>query len=355
MAKKSKKGLIVFIIILVLSLILGIFQALDTILSTPSPKNPKTYETQPKEFDAKPLNPIIKLNNKKNKSNFKNQKNFYIAKLVIEGTIQSENQTYNQKWLLDTIEGLKNDPNNKGIILFIDSPGGTVYEADEAYLALMNYKKETSRPIYAYMASMAASGGYYIACSADYITANRNCLTGSIGVIAGQFVDLSELMKTYGIKAETIHAGKNKAMGSISEPLTDEQRQIMQSIADECYEQFTKIVASSRKMKIQDVEKLADGRVYTAKQALLNGLVDYIGDFELCSSAMDRKEFDFADYPIFTYQYERTQNFYDMFMSVSKGISKISKSSVNLPDSLENLLSPNISFPAYYFQMNSSF
>lgn len=351
MSKKSKKGLTVFIIILALALLLGIFQVLDFVFSGNFSQN---YEIQPKEFNSKPLNPIIKFNDKGNKSTFKNQKKSYIAKLVIEGTIQSANQTYNQEWLLNTIDGLKNDPNNKGIILYIDSPGGSVYESDEAYLALMDYKKESERPIYAYMASMAASGGYYIACSADYITANRNCLTGSIGVIAGQFLDLTELMKTYGIKSETIHAGKNKNMGSFNEPLTDEQRQIMQSVADECYEQFTKIVSSSRKMEIQDVEKLADGRIYTAKQALSNGLVDYIGDFEVCQSAMDRKEFDFADYPIYTYQYEKTQNFYDMFMSVSKGISKFSKSSSNLPDCVENLIKPDLSFPAYYFDGFSS-
>lgn len=347
MAKKDKKGLIAFIIILVLALAAGIFQFA---LSLHSKNSVKEFETSPKSNSLPAIPPIVKFKSSNSNESFKNRKNEYIAKILISGTIQSENQTYNQKWLLKTIEGLKNDPNNKGIILCINSPGGTVYEADEAYLALMNYKKETNRPIYAYLESMAASGGYYIACAADKITANRNCLTGSIGVIAGQFLDLTELMDKYGIKSETIHSGKNKTIGSYTETFTDEQRQIMQSISNECYEQFTQIVASSRNMKIQDVEKLADGRPYTAKQALLNGLIDYIGDFNLCSDAMDRKEFDFKNCPVYTYQYEKTQNFYDMLLGFSHEISKKSELKSSLPDVLEKLLESPVSFPAYYFE-----
>ena len=96
----------------------------------------------------------------------------YIAELYIEGTIQTENEQYNQQWLLDTIDELKNDSNNLGTILFINSPGGTVYESDEIYLALMDYK--TEKPLWAYLGQTAASGGYYIACSAEKIIANRN-------------------------------------------------------------------------------------------------------------------------------------------------------------------------------------
>ncbi len=347
MAKKDNKGLIAFIIVLALALAAGIFQLA---LSLHSKSSVKEFSNPPKENSLPSIPPVVKFKSSNSTESFKNRKNEYVAKLVISGTIQSANQTYNQKWLLKTIDGLKNDPNNKGIILCIDSPGGTVYEADEVYLALMDYKKESNRPIYAYLESMAASGGYYIACAADKITANRNCITGSIGVIAGQFVDLTELMDRYGIKAETIHSGKNKTIGSYTEALTDEQRQIMKSISDECYEQFTKIVSSSRNMKIQDVEKLADGRPYTAKQALLNGLIDYIGDFKLCFDAMDRKEFDFKDYPVYTYQYEKTQNFYDMILGLSKEISKTANQDSTLPAALEKFLEKQVSFPAYYFE-----
>lgn len=111
---------------------------------------------------------------------------------------------------MNTISALAQDKKNEGIILFIDSPGGGVYESDEAYLALLDYKEQTGRPVYAYMGQLAASGGYYIACAADYIMANRNTLTGSIGVISGQVFDITELLQKTGIKSETIHAEKTK-------------------------------------------------------------------------------------------------------------------------------------------------
>lgn len=205
--------------------------------------------------------------------------NEYIAHIHISGVIQSENRDYNQKWLLDTIQRLRDDKKNIGIILSINSPGGTVYESDEVYLALRDYA-ESGKEVCAYLEQLAASGGYYIACGADYIAANRNTLTGSIGVIAGQSVDLTGLMERYGIKITTITAGKNKNMGNIDSPLTPEQRAIMQSLADECYEQFIGIVAEARNMPVRDVRPLADGRVYTAKQALRARLIDEIGTYD---------------------------------------------------------------------------
>ena len=114
----------------------------------------------------------------------KNYKNEFIAALYIEGTIQEENDTYNQKWLMSTIHGLKDNKKNVAIALYIDSPGGAVYQADEVYLALQDYKT-TGRPVYVYQGPMAASGGYYISCAGNKIYANRNTLTGCIGVISG--------------------------------------------------------------------------------------------------------------------------------------------------------------------------
>lgn len=113
----------------------------------------------------------------------------YIAKIFITGVITEAGNTYDQKWLLSTIEDLKKDDKNKGIILFINSPGGSVYETDEVYLSLLDYKK--TKPVYAYFAGMAASGGYYMSCAADYVMANRNTLCGCIGVLCGQFTDLT--------------------------------------------------------------------------------------------------------------------------------------------------------------------
>lgn len=341
---KNQRGLIVFIIIAVVVVLVTIFKFMMPV-----------GEAAPKERFAVKYNyrnPFSLLYGRQNDSgsitHLPGQK--YIARLYIEGTIQEANSTYNQEWLLETIEDLASDPGNKGIILDINSPGGTVYEADELYLALLEYR-ETGKPVYAYFESMAASGGYYIACAATDIIANRNTLTGSIGVIAGQSLDLTGLMEKYGVKSETIHAGKNKNMGNYNEPMTDEQRAILQSIADECYEQFTDIVAKARNMKIEKVQELADGRVYTAKQALNAGLVDSIGTFEDAEKQMEAMEFEGEDYMVEDYKYERTLGFYDYLYGFTSKIAPGQASSITgLPEAVEKIIDPELKYPAYIWK-----
>ena len=174
------------------------------------------------------------------------------------------------------------------MILYVDTPGGSVFASDELYFKIKEYQEKTERPVYASMQSMAASGGYYISAPCDKIIANRNCWTGSIGVTLGTMYDISELLDNLGIKTNTITSGANKAMGSNVEPMTSEQRAIFQSMVDEAYEQFVGIVAEGRDMKISKVKKLADGRIYTAKQALDNGLIDQIGTFEEAAADMKK-------------------------------------------------------------------
>jgi protease-4 len=184
--------------------------------------------------------------------------------------------SYHHDWTLNTIDKLIGDSYNKGLLLYINSPGGGVYESDELYYKIQDYKQKTDRPVYVYMGSMAASGGYYISAPADKIYANRNAWTGSIGVIVGTLFDVSEFLEKHGIKATEITSGKNKAMGGYFEPMTPEQRAIYQSMVDEAYEQFVDIVAEGRAMSVEDVKKIADGRVLTAAQAKEAGLVDEI-------------------------------------------------------------------------------
>lgn len=270
----------------------------------------------------------------------------YIASLYIEGVIEAENKTYNHEWLIDTIRSLEDDEKNKAILLTVDSPGGGVYESDEVYLALCDYTEHTGRPVYAYMTTLAASGGYYISCAAETIYANRNTLTGSIGVIASQSVDMTELLKKLGVKVETITAGKNKNMLNINSPLTDEQRGIMQSIADEAYEQFTAIVAKSRDMKIGDVKKLADGRIYTASQAKKNGLVDEIGTWDDALASL-RKELDDYESVVTTYRYEKKESLLEM---LSEAASKAGKTDALIPDAIRRELMLGISYPAYIYR-----
>ncbi len=267
----------------------------------------------------------------------------YIAALYIEGTIQEENNSYNQKWLLDTIDSLKQDHNNKAIAIFMNSPGGSVYEADQAYLALQEYRT-TGKPVYVYQGPMAASGGYYISCAGEKIYANRNTLTGSIGVIFGKSIDITGLMNNLGIKSETIHSGANKNMFNFDEPVTTEQRKIMQSIADECYEQFVGIVANSRKMPVAKVKELADGRIYTANQALKNGLIDGISSWDDMLSTLKDDKFDGKNIKVVEYSYERNKNFREMLFGKSNQKEPIS----NILDEITS--ESKIRYPAYLYK-----
>ena len=241
----------------------------------------------------------------------KEYKNDFIAALYIEGTISAANASYNQKWLLSTINELQKNEKNAGLAVFINSPGGAVYQADEVYLALQNYKK-TGRPVYIYQGPLAASGGYYISCAGSKIFANRNTLTGSIGVIMGESYDLTGLFEKIGIKSTTIHSGKNKNMLNYNEPFTDEQKEIMQRMCDECYEQFVSIVANSRGIQYDLCCDISDGRIYTAKQALELGLIDAIDTWENMLRELAETELQKPGIKVKTYKYQKKQTVYDM-------------------------------------------
>lgn len=290
--KKHRIGIIVFISIIVLSVI---FAVLNTTM---------LFSVIKQGTDS----PGSILNITKYK------KNGYVAALYINGVIEKANMTYNQQWLLSTISDLKYDKSNKGIALFINSPGGGVYESDETYLALQDYKT-TGKPVYVYQGVLAASGGYYISCAGNKIYANRNTLTGSIGIIMGTSVDLTELMKKVGIKSETITSGRNKNMFNYNQPVTDEQRDIMRSIADEAYEQFTGIVAMNRNIPVFEVKKLADGRIYTAKQALHLNLVDAIGTWDGMLKDMADECFDGHIYDTKDFEYNHKMSLRDYIIN----------------------------------------
>jgi len=208
----------------------------------------------------------------------------YIAVLYIQGAITRNNFDswgspfgYQHYWTLEQIDRLIHDPNNRGLVLYVDSPGGGVYESDALYHKIKEYQWATGRPVYVSMSSMAASGAYYISTPADRIYANRNCWTGSIGVTIGTIIDISEFLSNHGVRTTTIVSGNNKAMGSSFDPLTQDQSDILQSLVDEAYEQFINIIAYERNMDIARVREIADGRIYTASQALELGLIDAIG------------------------------------------------------------------------------
>lgn len=209
--------------------------------------------------------------------------NDYIAVVTVEGTIQQQTAVsgfdltagYQHDDTIDYIDDLMDDEYNKGILLYVDSPGGAVYESEELYQKLQEYKEKTGRKIWGYMAHYAASGGYYVSMPADQICANPNTTTGSIGVIISGY-GLKGLYEKLGIEYYSITSGDNKDWSS----LNDEQKEIYQSLVDESYERFVEIVAEGRGMSEKEVKKLADGRIYSAKQALELNLVDEIGLYE---------------------------------------------------------------------------
>lgn len=272
----------------------------------------------------------------------------YIGILHVEGTISESSTTvgYNHNYLLNSISDMAKDDRNKGIILYLNTPGGSVYASDELYFAIKDYQEKTKRPVYASMQSMAASGGYYVSAPCDKIYSNRNGITGSIGVTMGEMYDVTELMEKLGIKSTAIVSGRNKAMGSETQGLTDEQIEIFQSIIDEAYDQFTGIVAEERDMDIEYVRELADGRVYTALQAKENGLIDEVGTYDECLSAMIKDSALGADIQVLDFVPAEEMDIMSILGIVSEGLEK--NSAIPTADQIRELMDLNDSFRLMY-------
>lgn len=267
-----------------------------------------------------------------------------VTVLHIDGTIGDEEEYYNQEWITSEIKRAELDRDNKGIVLKVNSPGGSVYESDETYLNLMDYKKKTGRPIYAYAEDLMASGGYYIAAASDEIYANRNSLVGSIGVIGFQSVDATGLLNKLGVKVTTVHSGKDKIMGSFSSGLTAEQKAQLQAMTDECYEQFVDIVAKSRKMSFEKAKSLATGGVYSAKQAKKNGLIDGVMRYEEFIEFL-KAEKDMMDYDFEDVYYEKAK---DSFLNYVQFKGLFGKN--ELTSSIETLKALEVQKPMYLYQ-----
>ncbi|MCH7812725.1 MAG: signal peptide peptidase SppA [Planctomycetes bacterium] len=179
--------------------------------------------------------------------------------------------------LLEQLDKARRDASVKGVVLRINSPGGTVTASELMHEEVTRFRAKTHKPVIAVLMDVAASGGYYVACACDQIFAQRSTITGSIGVIMQTF-DLTGTMAKLGVRGDAITSGPNKAAGSPFAKMTDDQRAIFQEIVDQLYGQFVEVVAAGREDLDEDqVRDLADGRVYTAAQALEAGLIDRIG------------------------------------------------------------------------------
>ncbi len=201
-----------------------------------------------------------------------------VALIHVDGTIMSgqssafDTGVVTSGTIIDQIKQAKEDSNVKAIIVAVNSPGGGANASDLIYQTL----KKCGKPVVVLMGDMAASGGYYLAMASDWIVANPNTLTGSIGVVS-EFPNAAGLLEKVGVDFVVITSGPRKDFGSPYREMTETERAYWQGIVDESYQSFVEIVATGRHKTVEEVKPLADGRVYTGRQALEAGLVDQLG------------------------------------------------------------------------------
>lgn len=280
--------------------------------------------------------------------------NQQILKLSVEGTIADSgssslfsNDTYDHQLFLEELEAAASDPEIKGILLEVNSPGGGVYESAEI-AKKMAAIKEAGIPVYVSMKQMAASGGYYISAAADKIFASEETVTGSIGVIMSG-TNYAGLFEKLGIEDTTVKSGALKDIGSSTREPTEADKEVLQAYVDSAFGRFVKVVAKGREMPEETVRKLADGRIYDGAQAKENGLVDEIGFPEDALAAL-KTEQDLSQAQVVSYQVSSTgfaSSWLGVKLAEAQGL-KLSESSrlVNLVESLGTPESPK---PLYYY------
>lgn len=192
------------------------------------------------------------------------------------GIVELKGLIVSSEQILRHLTEFRNNPDVKSIVLRIDSPGGGVGAAQEIYQEVK--RTNEIKPVVASMGSMGASGGYYAALGAADIMANPGTMTGSIGVIV-KFPNLEGLFEKIGYKYEVIKSGPLKELGASNRPLSEQERQVMEGLIDNVYNQFVRDIAAARSMSRETILKLADGRIYTGEQAIEVGLIDSLGNF----------------------------------------------------------------------------
>ncbi len=194
-----------------------------------------------------------------------------IAVVEVFGEILSSEKVVEQ------LKEYADDISIKAIVLHINSPGGSVAPSQEIYEEIK--KMKIKKPIITSMSSLAASGGYYIACASTYIVANQGTITGSIGVIS-QFFSFEKLIEKIGVSSTTIKSGEMKDVGNPFREMGDEEKKFLEELINNIHNQFVNAVANSRKIPYEEVKKIADGRVFSGEQAFELKLIDTLGTFE---------------------------------------------------------------------------
>lgn len=230
-----------------------------------------------------------------------------IAVVPFDGVIQDggDNSIINTganpyRQFMEVLDHTAKDPTVDGVVISVNSPGGGVVESAEIHDKVLEIQDEYDKPVYVSMGNTAASGGYYISAPAEKIVAHPATLTGSIGVIM-ESINYTELAKDLGVDFNTIKSGKHKDIMSPSRKMTDEEKDILQTMIDEMYDEFVQVIVDGRDLGEDQVRKLADGRVYTGKQAYENELVDELGSLEDTIAFME-KDYKWNDSTIVEYE-----------------------------------------------------
>ena len=192
-----------------------------------------------------------------------------VGVVLVEGIITDAREIVQQ------LGDFGKDDSIRAVVVRIDSPGGGVAPSEEIYGAILELKKK--KQVVASMGSIAASGGYLIACGANRIVANHGTLTGSISAIM-HFANVEDLLKKIGVRSSVIKSGKFKDIGSPSRDMTAEEKALLQSLVDDIYDHLLDVIARDRKINKEELRKIADGRIFTGRQAQKEKLVDELGD-----------------------------------------------------------------------------
>lgn len=196
-----------------------------------------------------------------------------VALIRVEGVILDSQSTVTE------LRRFGENPSIKAIVLRIDSPGGGVVPSQEIFDAVQRVRSKNNKAVIASMGTVAASGGYYIAAATDRIIANPGTLTGSIGVIM-ETANIEGLLKKIGVEGIVVKSGKFKDVGSPLRKMSDEEHALLQSVMDDVHKQFIDAVAAGRALEVTAVQALADGRIFTGRQAKDAKLVDELGNLD---------------------------------------------------------------------------
>ncbi len=281
-----------------------------------------------------------------------------IVILPIEGVITESEFGFVRSCIQTAYE----DDRLSGLILRVDSPGGTISGSDYYYHLLCELKKERKIPVYVSMGGIAASGGYYVSMVGDKIFAERSTITGSIGVIS-MMVDASDLCQKIGVKSNYIVSGKNKGMGDFTRPMSEEERSIWQGLIDESYEQFLSVIREGRpafarkddegneddsgeengepeapQESADPLRALADGRVYSAAAAKELGLIDEIGFLQDASEAMIENELKVPKEDVEVVRYKKSESLF----SILGTETDVKTAAGRVASLVETLATPNL-------------